>query len=160
MRTSRCRPSSRPARRPRSSSSPTCPGSPTDLANIQALDAYAARVDALEGIDRVEGPFAIHDPTTGALLTPEQVAALYALPAAQQPAGLDELLARYVRGSTVRLDAISPLPPSKPEATDLIPQIRADRAGRRDHHPGRRERGAAATTSWSRRPSARRMRSG
>ena len=104
-------------------------GSPTDLANIQALDAYAARVDALEGIDRVESPFVIHDPKTGALLTPEQVAALYALPAAQQPAGLDELLARYVRGSTVRLDAISPLAPSKPEATDLIPQIRAISAG-------------------------------
>ena len=100
-------------------------GSPTDLANIEALDAYAARVDALEGIDRVEGPFIIHDPQTGALLTPEQVAALYALPAAQQPPGLDALLARYVRGSTVRLDAISPLPPSKPAATDLIPQIRS-----------------------------------
>jgi RND superfamily putative drug exporter len=104
-------------------------GSPTDLVNIQALDAYAARVDALEGVDRVESPFVIHDPKTGALLTPEQVAALYALPAAQQPAGLQELLARYVRGSTVRLDAISPLAPSKPEATDLIPQIRAISAG-------------------------------
>ena len=100
-------------------------GSPTDLANIETLDAYAARVDTLEGIDRVESPFVIHDPTTGALLTPEQVSALYALPAGQQPAGLQELLARYVRGSTVRLDAISPLAPSKPEATDLIPEIRA-----------------------------------
>ena len=99
-------------------------GSPTDLANIQALDAYAARVDALDGIDRVESPFVIHDPKTGALLSPEQVAALYALPAGQRPAGLDELLARYVRGATVRLDAISPLPPSEPAATDLIPQIR------------------------------------
>ena len=58
-------------------------------------------------------------------LTPEQVAALYALPADQRPPGLDALLAQYVRGSTVRLDAISPLPPSKPDATDLIPQIRA-----------------------------------
>jgi RND superfamily putative drug exporter len=104
-------------------------GSPTDLANIQALDAYAARVDAIEGIDRVESPFVIHDPTTGALLPPEQVAALYALPAAQQPPGLAELLTRYVRGATVRLDAISPLSPSKPEATDLIPQIRAIAAG-------------------------------
>jgi putative drug exporter of the RND superfamily len=100
-------------------------GSPTDLANIQALDAYAARVDGLEGIDRVESPFVIHDPKTGAFLTPEQVAAVYALPADQRPAGLDELLARYVRGSTVRLDAISPLPPSRPAATDLIPEIRA-----------------------------------
>ncbi|HEV8401770.1 MAG TPA: MMPL family transporter [Candidatus Limnocylindrales bacterium] len=104
-------------------------GSPTDLANIQALDAYAAKVDALDGIDRVEGPFVIHDPKTGALLSADQVAALYALPADQRPAGLDELLARYVRGSTVRLDAISPLAPSKPEATDMIPEIRAIAAG-------------------------------
>jgi RND superfamily putative drug exporter len=99
-------------------------GSPTDLANIKALDAYAAQVDALEGIDRVESPFTIHDPATGAVLTPEQVAALYAQPSGQRPAGLDALLAQYVRGSTVRLDAISPLPPSRPAATDLIPVIR------------------------------------
>ena len=42
---------------------------------------------------------------------------------------MDELLATYVRGNTVRLDAISPLPPSRPEATDLIPQIRSIPAG-------------------------------
>jgi len=63
-------------------------GPPTDLANIKALDAYAGQVGALGGVDRVESPFVIHDPTTGALLTPEQVAALYALPAGQRPAGL------------------------------------------------------------------------
>ncbi|MFL5723374.1 MAG: MMPL family transporter [Chloroflexota bacterium] len=100
-------------------------GSPTDLANIKALDAYAKNVDAVENVDRVESPFVIHDPQTGALLTPEQVAALYALPADQRPPGIDALLAQYVRGSTVRLDAISPLSPSKPAATDMIPVIRA-----------------------------------
>jgi putative drug exporter of the RND superfamily len=100
-------------------------GSPTSAENIRALDAYAAQVDALEGIDRVEGPFTIHDPATGALLTPDQVAALYALPDGQRPPGLDTLLDLYVRDSTVRLDAISPLPPSRPEATDQIPAIRA-----------------------------------
>ena len=99
-------------------------GSPTSLDNIRALDAYAAQVDALEGIDRVESPFVIHDPATGALLSPEQVAQLYALPAGQRPPGVDALLAQYVRGSTIRLDAISPLAPSRPEATSLIPQIR------------------------------------
>ncbi len=116
-------------------------GSPTDLANIQALDAYAARVDALEGIDRVESPFVIHDPATGALLTPEQVAALYALPAAQQPPGLDELLARYVRGSTVRLDAISPLVAVQARGDRPDPADPRHRPGCRDHDPGRRERG-------------------
>jgi putative drug exporter of the RND superfamily len=104
-------------------------GSPTSLETITAVDAYAAQVDAIDGIDRVESPFVIHDPATGALLSPEQVAQLYALPAGQRPAGLDALLAQYVRGSTVRLDAISPLPPSRPDATDMIPHIRAIQAG-------------------------------
>ena len=104
-------------------------GSPTDLANIEALTAYGASVDGLEGIDRVDSPFVIRDPATGALLTPEQVAALYALPADQRPPEVDALLERYVRGSTVRLDAISPLPPSRPESTDLIPVIRAIEPG-------------------------------
>ena len=134
-------------------------GPPTSAANIQALDAYAAKIDALEGIDRVESPFVIHDPATGAVLTPDQVAALYALPAGQRPPGVDELLATYVRGNTVRLDAISPLPPSRPEATDLIP-----RSGRSRRATESRPRSAAApqpaTTSCSRRPSARPMPSG
>ena len=94
-------------------------GSPTSLDNIKAIDTYSQAVGGLEGVDRVEGPFTIHDPSTGALLTPEQVAQLYALPAGQRPAGVDALLAQYVRGSTVQLDAISPLPPSRPESTDL-----------------------------------------
>ncbi len=104
-------------------------GAPTDAANIKAISDYAASIDAIDGIDRVEGPFTIHDPATGALLTPEQVAQLYALPAGQRPAGIDALVAQYIRGSTVRLDAISPLPPSRPEATDLIPVIRSTAPG-------------------------------
>ena len=104
------------------------PGSPTSLANIKAIDAYSTEVAALHGVDRVEGPFTIQDPSTGAVLTPEQVAQLYALPDGQRPAGVDALLAQYIRGSTIRLDAISPLSPSKPESTDLIPQVRAVKA--------------------------------
>ncbi len=100
-------------------------GSPTDLATIRALDDYSKQLVAIEGIDRVEGPFTIVSPATGALLTPEEVAALYALPDGQRPAGLTALLERYVRGSTVRLDAISPISPARPDATDLIPIIRA-----------------------------------
>jgi putative drug exporter of the RND superfamily len=99
-------------------------GAPTDPANIAALDAYATKIAALDGIDRVEGPFSITDPATGAVLSADQVAALYALPQGQRPAGIDALLARYVHGGTVRLDAVSPLSPSKPAATDLIPAIR------------------------------------
>jgi uncharacterized membrane protein YdfJ with MMPL/SSD domain len=106
-------------------------GSPTDAAAIRALMEYAATLIALDGIDRVEGPFSLRDPATGAELPPEQVAALYALPAGQRPPGLEILLQRYIRGSTVRLDAISPIPPSQPAATDLIPAIRGIDTGER-----------------------------
>ncbi len=101
------------------------PGSPTDPATIRALSDYAASLNALDGIDRVEGPFSILNPQTGEALTPDQVAALYAAPAGQRPAGLDALLAEYVHGRTVQLDAISPLSPARPEATSLTPTIRA-----------------------------------
>ena len=117
-------------------------GDPLSPESIAAFAAYSAQLDAIEGVDRVEGPFTLHDPATGAALTPDQVAALYALPADQQPPGLDALLAQYVRGSTVRLDAISPLAPSTPDATDMIPVIRAHRCRRRDRDRRRRQRGA------------------
>ena len=100
------------------------PGSPTEPDTIRALADYAAVIENVEGIDRVEGPFAITNPQTGEPFSPDEVAALYALPQGQRPAGLDALLSQYVNGSTVRLDAISPLPPAKPAATDLIPIIR------------------------------------
>ncbi len=100
-------------------------GSPTDLTAIRALNDYSTQLLEIDGIDRVDGPFTITNPATGDLLTPEEVAALYALPDGQRPAGLAALLDRYVRGSTVRLDAISPISPARPAATDLIPIIRA-----------------------------------
>jgi RND superfamily putative drug exporter len=105
------------------------PGSPTSAETIAALRAYGDELVGLEGIDRVEGPFSIRDPQTGTELTPEQVAALYALPADQQPPGLEALRQEYIRDGTVRLDAISPIAPSQPAATDLIPAIRAIEAG-------------------------------
>jgi RND superfamily putative drug exporter len=105
------------------------PGSPTSAANVAALQAYAGELEGLDGIDRVEGPFSIRDPQTGTELSPEQIAALYALPADQQPPGLDALRQEYIRDGTVRLDAISPIAPSQPAATDLIPKIRAIDAG-------------------------------
>ena len=99
--------------------------SPTDLATIKAVTAYSHRIAALDGIARVEGPFAISDPATGVPLSPEQVAAVYAMPVGQRPAGIDALIAQYIRGNTVQLAAISPLSPSSPQATDLIPVVRA-----------------------------------
>ena len=104
------------------------PGSPTDPATIEAIMAYADRLSQLDGIDRVEGPFSIVNPETGTPLEPAQVAALYAHMDEPMPAPIGNLLTalldRYVRGSTIRLDAISPIAPAKPAATDLIPVIR------------------------------------
>ena len=98
---------------------------PTSPAGIAALQAYAGRLTALGGISRVESFFTITDPRTGIAVPPAQVQQLFSLPAAQRPAGIDTLLARYVAGNTVRLDVISPFVASRPEATALVPRIRA-----------------------------------
>ncbi len=108
----------------------TVDGSPTDAPNIQAILDYSAAVDAVDGIDRVEGPFAgLRDPATGADLDAAGIAALYAAPRDQLPpelaAGLERLEATYLRGSTVRLDAISPIAPLSPDGNAIVPDVRA-----------------------------------
>ena len=108
----------------------TVDGSPTDVANIARVLAYSAAIGAVEGIDRVEGPFAgLRDPTTGEALDAAGIAALFAAPRDQLPtelaAGLTRLEDRYLRDSTVRLDAISPLPPLSPDGTEVVPRVRA-----------------------------------
>ena len=102
------------------------PGNPMSAANVRTLTDYAARLAALPNVSRVESPFSgLRNPQTGALLTPDQIVALYAAPAAQRPPALAALAKVYIRGSTVQLDAISPLDPSLPAATAMIPTIRA-----------------------------------
>ena len=108
-------------------------GSPTDPANVRALATLAQRIQAIPGIARVESPFRIADPSTGGLMSPDAVATLYSTPRSQLPAAvataLDRLAATYIRSSTVRLDAVSPLDPAKPALADLIPVIRGLDAG-------------------------------
>lgn len=107
----------------------TVSGNPTSPANALALARYADSLATVRGVDHVESAYSLTDPATGARLTPEQVAALYALPAARRPpqlaAGIAALQQAYVRGDIVRFDAISPLDPARPEATSLTPVIRA-----------------------------------
>jgi putative drug exporter of the RND superfamily len=108
----------------------TVQGDPFSADNIGKLADYASKVDAVTGVDRVEGPFSnLVDPQTGAQMTPDQIAALYAAPADQLPpqlaAARDQLKQTYVRGSTVRLDAISPLAPVSPAGTAVIPAVRS-----------------------------------
>jgi RND superfamily putative drug exporter len=104
------------------------PGDPLDEANVRALVRYSADLAELEGIDTVEGPFSnLVNPQTGAAMTEDEIVALYAAP--QRPPQLDALLDAYVAGSTVRLDAISPIDAAQPDATDMIPVVRALEAG-------------------------------
>ncbi len=107
----------------------TVTGDPTSPDNALLLARYAADLGKVDGIDHVEGAYSLTDPTTGAAMTPEQIAALYALPAAQRPpavaAALDALQKAYVRGSIVRFDAISPLDAATPAATSKTASIRA-----------------------------------
>ncbi len=111
----------------------TVTGDPTSHDNALALARYAAALAAAQGIGHVEGAYRLTDPSTGAVLAPEAVAALYALPPAQRPAqiaaALEALQKAYVRGSVVRFDAISPLDPATPAATSLTPTLRAISAG-------------------------------
>lgn len=102
------------------------PGDPTSRDSILAVDAFAAKVAQIAGVDRIDGPFSgLRDPQTGAELTPDQVAAVYALPAGQRPPGIEQLIQQYLRGQTVQLQAISPIDPSSPQATAMIGEIRA-----------------------------------
>ena len=108
----------------------TVNGDPTSEANVIALSDYGARVEALDGVERVEGPFSnLVNPQTGAAATPAEIAALYAAPPDQLPpelaAGLARLEDAYIRGSVVRLDAISPIDPVSPAGTAIIPEVRA-----------------------------------
>jgi RND superfamily putative drug exporter len=104
-------------------------GDPTSAANATALADYAAQLAGLDGVTRVESPYSLTDPTTGAVLTPDQVSQLYALPAASRPAQVEATITAlqqaYVRGTTVRLNAISRLDPASPQATSMVPTIRA-----------------------------------
>ena len=108
----------------------TVDGDPTSPANIAKLTAYAEGVAAVGGIDRIEGPFSnLKNPQTGAPMSAAEIAAFYAAPANQLPPALsaarDQLREAYVRGSSVRLDAISPLDPVSPAGGAVVPAVRA-----------------------------------
>jgi RND superfamily putative drug exporter len=101
----------------------------TDEATVTAVAALSERLTALEGVDRVEGPFVLADPATGAPMPAERVAQLYAAPpgtlSPELEAALAALRETYIRGSTVRIDAISPYSSADPAATAMITDVRA-----------------------------------
>ena len=103
--------------------------SPTSEASIAAVASATASLEGIDGIDRVEGPFSIEDPTTGSAMTPAELAGAYAAPPGTLPAafeaGLTQLESTYIRGNTVRLDAISHFTSSEPAGTAVISRVRA-----------------------------------
>ena len=108
----------------------TVDGSPTDEANVQRILDLSAAVDKVDDVDRVEGPFSgIKDPQAGGPLDAAGISALFGMDRASLPpemaAGLERLEDTYIRGSTVRLDAISPLAPLSPDGTGVVPAVRA-----------------------------------
>jgi RND superfamily putative drug exporter len=107
-------------------------GSPMDAANVRALAEYSERLAAIEGVDRVEGPFTITDPT-GESMAADAVAQLWTAPREQLPpelaAALGRLEAAYIRDSVVRIDAISPIDAAQPDASAMIPIVRGLAAG-------------------------------
>ncbi len=106
---------------------------PTSAEAIGAVMAFSDRILELDGIDRVEGPFAIPDPVTGEPMAADRLAELYAADPAQLPpalaVALEQLREAYIRDGTVRLDAISPFASSDPAATRLIPDVRSIESG-------------------------------
>ena len=107
----------------------TVDGSPTDTANVQRILDLGEAIDAVPDIDRVEGPFVgLKDPATGAELDAAGISALFSAPRDQLPpdlaAGLTRIEDAYLRGSTVRLDAISPLAPLSPAGSAVVPLVR------------------------------------
>jgi len=105
-------------------------GDPVSAENAYALATFARSLDEVDGVDKVEGPFSgLMDPATGEPMSPEQIRDVYAMPASDRPpqlAGtLDALGAAYIRGSTVRMDAVSSLSPVSDAAGDLAEELRA-----------------------------------
>ncbi len=103
--------------------------SPTSAASIAAVAAATDRLTGLDGIDRVEGPFSLTNAATGAAMTPAEVSQIYNAAPGSLPKDLEAGVARlrdaYIRGNTVRLDAISPYKSSDPAATSVVSRVRA-----------------------------------
>ena len=106
----------------------------TETDTVQAVLDLSDRLVALDGVDRVEGPFSITNPATGKPLTAAEVSSLYAAASGLAPAqpappelqaAVQALRQTYLRGNTVRIDAISPYKSSEPAGTALISRVRA-----------------------------------
>ena len=103
------------------------PGDPFVEQNVQQVLDYGDRITAVGQITSLESPFVLTDPQTGARLPAATVAQMYAnigsLP--PQADGLEQLKARYVSGSTVRLVAHSTADPATQPGLNVTAELRA-----------------------------------
>jgi RND superfamily putative drug exporter len=103
-------------------------GGPTDEATVAAVLALGDRIAALDGVDAVEGPFALRDPATGEPLSAARVAQVYAAPAGSLPAAVEAAISRlrdtYIRDGVVQLTATSPERSTSPAGTAVAHAIR------------------------------------
>ncbi|MDQ3938557.1 MAG: MMPL family transporter [Chloroflexota bacterium] len=110
-------------------------GEPTATANVAALVAYADRLLALPDVTGIESPFrhpALIDPSTGAPLDAQSVAAFFRLPESSLPpeqAQLRQALSRFMSGSTVRLEVHTSASPTHSEGLELTRLMRRTEAG-------------------------------
>ena len=106
---------------------------PLTEGSIAGVQAVAGELEAVDGIDRVEGPFTLTNPATGAAMTAAEVAQAYASPADQLSpelaAGLEALREAYLRDGVVRLDAISRFSSAEPAGTAVVSRVRAVERG-------------------------------
>src|ERR1035437_3828949 len=86
----------------------TVQGDPLSAPNAAALADYSARVASLSGVTRVDGPYSFTSPT-GQPLSSAVIAATVSAPPSSRPAALNAAILLMVHGSTVHLQAISPL---------------------------------------------------
>jgi RND superfamily putative drug exporter len=86
----------------------TVSGDPLSASNATALADYSARIAALGGVSRVDGPFSLAG-TDGKPLSAAATAAVLSSPATSRPGALNSAIAATVRGSTVHLQVITPL---------------------------------------------------
>ena len=84
------------------------PGDPLSGANATALADYSARLGALTGVSKVNGPFSLAD-SSGRPMLASGVAAVLSAPATARPDALNGLIAADVRGSTVHIQVVTPL---------------------------------------------------
>lgn len=100
----------------------------TSAEAIRAVLALEASILALDGIDRIDGPFDLPDPETGETLSAEQVASLYAAPDGVLPPPLAEAIARltdaYIRDRVIAVSVVSPLRSTSPDGTALVGEVR------------------------------------